>query len=71
MSDETKKWLGQCANLLRTIREKYSISEEFAQCQPNEDFFDDSCNFVGLCHELDELEECLRNMVRNSEMSGL
>ena len=59
----------QCANLLRVIRVKYPYSEGMVALKPGDEFFDDSCSFVGLHHELTELENCMRNMARYYEMS--
>ena len=61
----------QTARLLKSIREKYPISEEFAKVGTDEKYFGDACKFVGLRHELLEAENCLRNCVRYSEMTEL
>lgn len=68
MTESVKQWMMQCADILRAIRIKHPYSEIVKSSKPGDDFFDDSCEFVGLHHELSELESCMRNIVRYYEM---
>lgn len=52
----------QVATLLRSILEKFRYSQECVECGTDSPFFNDSCNFVGLHHELSKMAETLENM---------
>lgn len=53
----------QIATLLRGILEKFQYSQDCVECCTESLFFNDSCNFIGLHHELRKLAETLENMV--------
>lgn len=53
----------QVATLLRGVLKKFMYSQECVNCGTDSPFFYDSCNFVGLHHELTKMAETLENMV--------
>lgn len=53
----------QVATLLRCFLEKFRYSQVCVECTTESPFFNDSCNFVGLHHELTRMAETLENMV--------
>lgn len=70
MEQNTKQWIEHIADLISVLCDKYPYSTEFAELIKSDDqYFLDSCNFVGLHFELRELERTLRNVIRYSNMS--
>lgn len=70
MEEHKKQWIEQVANILLVIREKYPYSKYCcSEVSTDDKFFDDSCNFVGLSHEIYELEQTLRRMLKYSDWS--
>lgn len=53
----------QVATLIRSTLDKYPYSQECVECSTGNPLFNDSCNFVGLHHELMKLADTLNNMV--------
>lgn len=53
----------QVATLLRGILKKFQYSQDCVECGTDSPFFNDSCNFVGLHHELLRMADTLENMV--------
>lgn len=54
--------------ILTSMIEKYKPSEAIVKCDTDSEFFNDSCNFVGLYHELFELSITLKNMIKYNEV---
>lgn len=69
MEQNKRQWMLQTANIIHVLLHDNPISDEFSSLHQNDDFFVDSCNFVELRFELQELECTLRNMIRFSDMS--
>lgn len=53
--------------ILKSILEKYKPTAVCVACQPESEFFEDSCNFVGLHHAIFELKSTMENMIKYNE----
>lgn len=65
---EKIEWRAQMATILRQILEKCPVSDGFVQCDSSSEFFDDSCNFVLLRHEISKLAGTLESINAYSKM---
>lgn len=54
----------QVATLIRGVLDMHPYSEDCVKCDTDNPFFNDSCNFVTLHHELRTLVDTLENMVK-------
>ena len=69
MTNEKKKWLKQTAAVIKAIVEKRKYSKATLDIGPDDAWFEDSCNFIGLVCDLLDFAEQLEIMVKYSEMS--
>ena len=53
--------------ILEAILEKYKPSDKCVKCGPENPLFKDTCNFVGLHHELWQLKSTMKNMIHYNE----
>ena len=53
--------------ILDAILKKYEPSDLCVHLKSDHEFFNDSCNFVGLRYELCQLKNTLENMIRYNE----
>ena len=53
--------------ILETIIRKYKPSDLCVKTSPDNELFEDTCNYVGLHHEIFELKTTLENMIRYNE----
>lgn len=68
MNEKRILWRKQVAAILDDIRKKHPYSQEFLDCSTENQFFDDSCNFVAIHHELLELRNLLLRLNRYEEI---
>lgn len=54
----------QVATLIRGVLDMHPYSKDCVECDTDSPFFNDSCNFVTLHHELRTLADTLENMVK-------
>lgn len=69
MSNEKKLLFSKVAVILESICSKYKYSDAMVEIEPDGQYFNDACNFVGLHHEIMEFKRTLQNMVKYSEMT--
>ena len=69
MTQEKKHWLLQTAKVIREITNKHMYSQLMVNTGIENEYFEDSCNYVSLCSELREFSMTLENMVKYAEMS--
>lgn len=69
MSNENKKWLKQTAAVINAIVERRKYSKATLLISPDDAWFEDSCNFIGLVCDLQDFAATLKNMVKYAEMS--
>ena len=62
--EQKNKYLRHMAAVLRKINEQYKPSDKCVHVEVGSEFFEDSCNFVGLHHEIFKLIETLDNMYK-------
>lgn len=67
---EKIEWRDQMATILREILRKCPVSDAFVHVGTDAEFFDDSCNFVALRHEICELASTLERINAYSKMLG-
>lgn len=65
---EKIEWREKMATILRQIIEQCPISDAFVHIGSDAEFFDDSCNFVALRHEIFELARTLEKINAYSKM---
>ena len=68
MTQETKRWLEQTANVIDQLTCKFRYSESFVSVDSGTEFFEDSCNYVHLISELRGFSVTLRSMIKYSEL---
>ena len=68
MNEKKILWRKQIAAILDDIMKKHPYSQECVDCPTENQFFDDSCNFVGIHHELVELKALLLRLNRYEEI---
>ncbi len=68
MTKNEKAWLEMVANVVDQLVKKYHYSKACANLKSDDAFFNDSCNYVGLSFELDQLVRTLRGLIRFSEL---
>lgn len=68
MNEKKREWRRTVAALMKHLLAKYPVSEEFVHCEQDSPFFEDSCMFVGLRHELSEFREFLLNLNRYEDI---
>lgn len=61
-------WRKQIAAILDDIMKKHPYSQECVDCSTENQFFDDSCNFVAIHHDLLELKNLLLRLNRYEEI---
>lgn len=69
MTNEKKRWLKQTAAVVKAIVEKRKYSKATLDIAPDDAWFKDSCNFIGLVCDLQDFAATLENMVKYAEMS--
>lgn len=62
--EQKNKYLRHMAAVLRKINEQYKPSDKCVHVEVGSEFFEDSCKFVGLHHEIFKLIETLDNMYK-------
>lgn len=62
--EQKNQYLRHMAAVLRKIRNAYEPSNTCVLLEPGNEFFDDSCNFIALHHEISHLIETLDNMCK-------
>lgn len=65
---EKIEWRAQMATILRQIIDKCPISDAFLNIGSDAEFFNDSCNFVLLRYEINELAGTLERINAFSKM---
>lgn len=68
MNEKRILWRKQIAAILDDIMKKHPYSQECVDCSTENQFFDDSCNFVAIHHELVELRQLLLRLNRYEEI---
>lgn len=68
MTKGEKAWLEMVANVVDQLVTKFHYSKACVDAKPGDAFFNDSCNYVGLTYELDQLVRTLRGIIRFSEL---
>lgn len=68
MTQEKKAWFEKTANIIDQLKTKYHYSQACINVETNSVFFNDSCNYVDLIFELDQLVRTLRGMIKFSEL---
>lgn len=68
MTNEKKKWLKQTAAVIKAIAEKRKYSKATLDIKPDEPWFEESCNFIGLVCDLQDFAATLENMAKYAEM---
>ena len=69
MTNEKKKWHKQTAAIIKAIVEKHEYSQATLDIGPDDAWFKDSSNFIGLVCDLQSFAATLENMVKYAEMS--
>lgn len=69
MTNEKKKWLKQTAKVIKAIVEKRKYSKATLDIGPDDAWFKESCNFIGLVCDLQDYAATLENLVKYAEMS--
>lgn len=54
--------------ILENLAKKYTPSKECVDVEPGHPLFEDSCNYVGLHHELLKLIGCMQQMIEYNEI---
>lgn len=67
MNEKKILWRKQIAAILKNLTEKYHYSDASVQCDSDSPFFQDSCNFIQLHHELNELKRLLLRLNEYAE----
>lgn len=62
--EQKNKYMRHMAAVLRKINDQYKPSENCILLEPGNEFFEDSCKFIGLYHEISHLIETLDNMCK-------
>ena len=62
--EQKNKYMRHMAAVLRKINDQYVPSQKCVDVGPESEFFEDSCNFVGLHHEIIKLIDTLDNMCK-------
>lgn len=68
MTQEKKAWLEKTANIIDQLQKRYHYSDACVNVECGSVFFDDSCNYVDLIYELNQLVTTLRGMIKFSEL---
>lgn len=69
MTNEKKRWLKQTAAVVKAIVEKRKYSKATLDIAPEDAWFQESCNYIGLVCDLQDFAATLENMVKYAEMS--
>lgn len=67
MTKGEKSWLLQTAAIIETIVEKHMFSQATLEIGPDDAWFKESCNFIGLVCDLKDFTTTLKNMVKYAE----
>lgn len=62
--EQKNQYMRHMAAVLRKINDKYKPSQKCILLEPGNEFFDDSCNFIALYHEISNLIGTLENMCK-------
>lgn len=62
--EQKNQYMRHTAAILRKIHDQYKPSQKCILLEPGNEFFDDSCNFIALYHEISYLIETLDNMCK-------
>lgn len=68
MTKGEKSWLLQTAAIIKAIVEKRMYSQATLDIGPDDAWFKESCNFIGLVCDLQDFSEALKNVVKYAEM---
>lgn len=68
MNEKRILWRKQIVAILENIMERHPYSQVCVDCPPENVWFTDTCNFVGMHHELLELKHILLSLNRFEEM---
>lgn len=68
MDEKRIRWRKQFAAILDDIMKNHPYSQECVDCSTENQLYDDSCNFVGIHHELVELRNLLLRLNRYEEI---
>lgn len=67
MTKGEKSWLLQTAAIIEAIVEKRMFSQATLEIGPDDAWFKESCNFIGLVCDLQDFTTTLKNMVKYAE----
>lgn len=62
--EQKNEYMKHFSIVLRKINEKYCPSQKCVDIDSDSEFFADSCNFIGLHHEIFKLIGTLENMIQ-------
>lgn len=62
--EQKNEYMKHLAIVLRKINEKYVPSKKCVEIEADSEFFADSCNFIGLHHDIFMLIGTLENMIQ-------
>lgn len=65
---EQIKFMREMVTILDEITKHYMPSNKCINVKPDNDFFEESCNYIALFHEISTLKETLRNCTKYSEI---
>lgn len=68
MNREKNQWRNEMATIILAIVRQCEPSEEFTKIQPGEPFFEDSCKFIEMRHQLFNLVDAFRTLNHLSEL---
>ena len=68
MNEKRILWRKQVAAVLEDIIKTHPYSQDFVDCPIENEYFEDSCNFVGMHNELIELRKLLLRLNRYEEI---
>ncbi len=69
MASVTRDSAAFMAKIIRTLLDKYPVSDEFIHCNSNAEFYDDSVKCIALRADLLALAASLREIVRYMDLA--
>lgn len=69
MTNNEKSWLKFTAAIIKEIVERRKYSKATLDIAPDDAWFKESCNFIGLICDLQDFAATLENVVKYAEMS--
>lgn len=70
MNENKMKWRAQVAAILKNLQESNMYSQLVVDCKQDDPFFEDSCKFVELHHELMKFRDFLLSSNRYEEIAS-